>query len=135
RDRLPLPSPLRWPGYRLEARPVASAGDVVPPDLPTLPPGSEFKFLEPRLHEIFAPLNEEDIPRVARFAEHRSFPDGGMLFEVGKPGAGMYVILSGRVAFFRRDAFGRCIPIWGPRPGHSLPQLGPTSAAASFVRP
>ena len=119
--------------HRVRRRFVTSADDVVPPELPTLPPGSEFKFLEPRLHEIFAPLNEEDIPRVERFAEHRSFPDGAMLFEVGKPGAGMYVVLSGRVTFFRRDAFGRSIPIWERGPRHFLAEVGQISGADSFV--
>jgi thioredoxin reductase (NADPH) len=111
---------------------VANPDDVVP-DLPKLPPGSEFAFLEGRLHEIFAPLNEADIPRVARFGEPRSFPDGGMLFEVGKRGAGMYVILSGRVSFSRRDAFGRSIPIWERGPGHFLAEVGQLSGADSFV--
>src|SRR5207253_4391611 len=102
--------------------------------LPTLPPGSEFSFLEGRLLEIFAPMNEADIPRAARFGERRSYPDGAMLFEVGKPGAGMFVLLSGRVAFSRRDALGRSIPIWERQgPGHFLGEVGQLSGADSFV--
>ena len=112
---------------------MANPDDVIP-DLPTLPPGSEFKFLEGRLHEIFAPLNEADIPRIARFAERRSYPDGAMLFEVGKPGPGMFVLLSGRVAFSRRDALGRSIPIWEREgPGHTLAEVGQLSGANSLL--
>jgi thioredoxin reductase (NADPH) len=108
---------------------VANPDDVVP-DLPKLPPGSDFAFLEGRLQEIFAPLNEADIPRVARFGERRSYPDGTMLFEVGKPGPGMFVLLSGRVAFSRRDALGRSIRIWERQgPGHTLAEVGQLSGA------
>jgi len=112
---------------------VANPDDAIP-ELPALPPGSEFSFLEGRLHEIFAPMSEADIPRAARFGERRSYPDGAMLFEVGKPGAGMFVLLSGRVAFSRRDALGRSIPIWERQgPGHFLGEVGQLSGADSFV--
>jgi thioredoxin reductase (NADPH) len=112
---------------------VANTDDFIP-DLPTLPPGSEFSYLEGRLHEIFAPMNEADIPRAARFGERRSYPDGAMLFEVGKPGAGMFVLLSGRVAFSRRDALGRSIPIWERQgPGHFLGEVGQLSGADALV--
>jgi hypothetical protein len=82
---------------------VASPDDVIP-ELPPLPPGSEWAYLDARRHEIFAPLDEADIPRLARFGEPRSDPDGTMLFEVGKPGPGMYLLLSGRVTSGHRDA-------------------------------
>ena len=45
---------------------MANPDDVIP-DLPALPPGSEFSYLEGRLHEIFAPMNEADIPRGSPF--------------------------------------------------------------------
>ena len=73
---------------------MANPDDVIP-ELPPLPPGSDFAFLEGRLHGFFDPLPEADIPRVTRFGERRSYPDGAMLFEVGKEGAGMIVLLSG----------------------------------------
>src|SRR3989442_1666471 len=79
-------------------------------------------------------MNEADIPRAARFGERRSDPDGAMLFEVGKPGAGMCVLLSGRGAFSRRDALGRSIPIWERQgPGHFLGEAGRLSGADSSV--
>jgi thioredoxin reductase (NADPH) len=104
------------------------------PDLPKLPPGSDFAFLEGRLHEIFDPLPEADIPRVTRFGERCSFPDGAMLFEVGKQGPGMFVLLSGRVEFSRRDALGRSIPIWDREGrGHTLAEVGQLSGALSLL--
>jgi thioredoxin reductase (NADPH) len=112
---------------------VANTDDVVP-ELPKLPPGSEFAYLEGRLHEIFAPLEEADIPRLARFGEPRSYPDGTMLFEVGKPGQGMYLLLSGRVEFGRRDALGRRIPVWERQgPGHVLAEVGQLSGADALL--
>ena len=112
---------------------MANTDDFIP-DLPALPPGSEFSYLEGRLHEIFAPMNEADIPRAARFGERRSYPDGAMLFEVGKPSPGMFVLLSGRVAFSRRDALGRSIPIWERQgPGHFLGEVGQLSGAHALV--
>jgi thioredoxin reductase (NADPH) len=112
---------------------VAPPDDNVP-DIPKLPPGSPFAFLEGRLHEIFDPLPEEDVRRVSRFGTRCSFPDGAMLFEVGKPGSGMIVLLSGRVRFNRRDAFGRRIPIWDREGfGHALAEVGQLSGALSLL--
>jgi thioredoxin reductase (NADPH) len=110
------------------------ATDDLLPEIPKLPPGSDFAFLEGRLHEIFDPLPEADIPRVTRFGERRSFPDGAMLFEVGKPGPGMFVLLSGRVEFSRRDALGRSIPIWDREGlGQTIAEVGQLSGALSLL--
>ena len=104
------------------------------PDIPKLPPGSPFAFLEGRLHEIFDPLPEEDIQRVSRFGARCSYPDGAMLFEVGKQGVGMIVLLSGKVQFSRRDALGRAIPIWDREGrGHVLAEVGQLSGALSLL--
>jgi thioredoxin reductase (NADPH) len=112
---------------------VANPDDLIP-EIPKLPPGSEFAFLEGRLHEIFDPLPEADIPRVTRFGERCSYPDGAMLFEVGKEGPGMIVLLSGRVEFSRRDALGRRIPIWDREGrGHALAEVGQLSGALSLL--
>jgi thioredoxin reductase (NADPH) len=112
---------------------VAPPDDTVP-DIPKLPPGSPFAFLEGRLHEIFDPLPEDDVRRVARFGERCSYPDGAMLFEVGKQGQGMVLLLSGRVQFSRRDALGRRIPIWDREGrGHVLAEVGQLSGALSLL--
>ena len=112
---------------------MAPSDDTLP-ELPKLPPGSDFAFLEGRLHEIFDPLPDADIPRVARFGQECSYSDGAMLFEVGKPGPGMILLLSGRVEFGRRDALGRRIPIWDRAgPGHLLAEVGQLSGAPSLL--
>lgn len=80
--------------------------------------------LEARRELIHAPLGERDIARLARFGERRTFHDGEHLFEIAKPSAGMYVVLSGTVAAFRRDALGRRVRIAQRGPGHMLAELG-----------
>ena len=57
-----------------------------------------------------------------------------MLFEVGKQGPGMIVLLSGRVEFSRRDALGRGFPIWDREGrGHALAEVGQLSGALSLL--
>src|SRR5689334_8768433 len=80
--------------------------------------------LEAKREKIFAPLGEPDIARLARFGERRTFQDGERLFELGKPAAGMYVILSGSVAAFRRDHLGRQLLVAHRGSGHILAELG-----------
>src|SRR5512134_2378832 len=80
--------------------------------------------LEARRELIYAPLGERDVARLARFGERRTFRDGEHLFEIGKASAGMYVVLSGSVAAFRRDHLGRKVLIAERGPGHILAELG-----------
>jgi thioredoxin reductase (NADPH) len=80
--------------------------------------------LEAKRELIFAPLGEPDIARLARFGERRTFQDGEHLFEIGKPAAGMYVILSGSVTAFRRDHLGRQLLVAHRGTGHILAELG-----------
>ena len=80
--------------------------------------------LEAKRELIYAPLGERDIARLARVGERRTFHDGEHLFEISKPSAGMYVVLSGTVAAFRRDPLGRRVRIAQRGPGHILAELG-----------
>jgi thioredoxin reductase (NADPH) len=80
--------------------------------------------LEARRHFIFAPLGERDIARLERFGERRRFHDGERLFELGKPSAGMYVVLSGSVAAFRRDPLAGKVLLGKRGPGFVLAELG-----------
>src|SRR5262249_34567006 len=80
--------------------------------------------LEAKREKIFAPLGEPDIARLARFGERRTFRDGGRVFEIGRPAAGMYVALSGNVAAFRRDHLGRQLLVAHRGSGHILAELG-----------
>lgn len=80
--------------------------------------------LEAKRELIHAPLGERDITRMARFGERRTFRDGERLFEIGKASPGMYVILTGSIAAFRRDHLGRQLLVAHRGPGHILAELG-----------
>src|SRR2546422_11747154 len=67
--------------------------------------------LESRFQQMFPVLSPAEIDRVRHFGEVRRFRPGEVLFQAGKPGPGMYVILSGRVAVAGRDAVGQAIPV------------------------
>ena len=63
----------------------------------------------PRHEQTFPTLTHHEIERMRRFGELRTYKDGEALFETGKVGPGMFVVLSGT----RRDH-----PARWPRPCH-----------------
>src|SRR5215472_17086406 len=52
----------------------------------------------PRHEQTFPSLTSAEIARRRRFCDIRTYKHGERLFEAGKPGLGMFVVLSGRVA-------------------------------------
>ena len=84
----------------------------VPGNAPPGPgPASSTAVLASRFQQMFPVLSPAEIDRVRHFGEVRRFRPGEVLFQAGKPGPGMYVILSGRVAVAGRDAVGQAIPV------------------------
>ena len=84
----------------------------VPGNAPPGPgPASSTAVLASRFQQMFPVLSPAEIDRVRHFGEVRRFRPGEVLYQAGKPGAGMYVILSGRVAVAGRDAVGQAIPV------------------------
>jgi thioredoxin reductase (NADPH) len=69
--------------------------------------GRPLSALASRLQQMFPELSPAEIERVRHFGKPRRFLPGEALFQAGKPGPGMYVILSGRVAVAARDALGQ----------------------------
>ena len=65
----------------------------------------------PRHEQTFPTLTPAEIARLRRFGELRSYAHGERLFETGKPGPGMFVVLSGHVAITQRDGLGHVSPI------------------------
>src|SRR5207302_1085359 len=55
------------------------------------------------------------------------------LFETGKPGPGMFVILSGHVAISQRDGLGHVTPVIDEGPGQFLAEIGQLSGRAALV--
>jgi thioredoxin reductase (NADPH) len=87
----------------------------------------------PRREQTFPALTAQEIARLRRFGELRLYKDGEKLFETGKPGPGMFVLLSGHVAITQRDGFGHVTPVIDQGPGQFLAEIGQLSGRVAFV--
>src|ERR1700704_5793017 len=87
----------------------------------------------PRLGQTFPELTAQEIARMRRFGEVRHYKDGETLFETGKPGPGMFVILSGHVAITQRDGLGHVTPVIDQGPGQFLAEIGQLSGRVALV--
>src|SRR6266550_6135195 len=87
----------------------------------------------PRLEQTFPTLTPQEIARMRQFGELRHYKHGERLFETGKPGPGMFVILSGRVAISQRDGLGHVTPVIDQGPGQFLAEIGQLSGRAALV--
>ena len=79
----------------------------------------------PRHEQTFPALTTEEIARMRRFGEERKYKHGESLFETGKPGPGMFVLLSGHVAITQRDGLGHVTPVIDQGPGQFVAEIGP----------
>ncbi|KRQ99861.1 FAD-dependent oxidoreductase [Bradyrhizobium valentinum] len=87
----------------------------------------------PRHEQTFPTLTHHEIERMRRFGELRSYKDGEALFETGKVGPGMFVVLSGHVAITQRDGLGRVTPVIDQGPGQFLAEIGQLSGRVALV--
>jgi thioredoxin reductase (NADPH) len=87
----------------------------------------------PRHEQTFPTLTPQEIARMRRFAEVRTYQDGERLFETGKPGPGMFVVLSGHVAITQRDGLGHVSPVIDQGPGQFLAEIGQLSGRVALV--
>ncbi len=87
----------------------------------------------PRLEQTFPNLTAAEIARMRRFGELRNYRDGERLFESGKPGPGMFVVLVGHVAITTRDGLGHVTPIIDQGPGQFLAEVGQLSGRVALV--
>jgi thioredoxin reductase (NADPH) len=95
-------------------------------------PGSQPRVF-PRLEQTFPELTAGEIARMRRFGEIRKFNNGERLFETGKPGPGMFVVLSGHVAITERDGLGHVTPVIDQGPGQFLAEIGQLSGRVALV--
>ena len=95
------------------------------------PAAGATSFAFPRLEQTFPTLTPHEIERMRRFGELRSFRNGEALFETGKPGPGMFVLLSGHIAITQRDGLGRITPVIDQGPGQFLGEIGPEDKTSS----
>jgi thioredoxin reductase (NADPH) len=87
----------------------------------------------PRHAQTFPALTPQEIARMRRFGDIRTYKHGEMLFETGKPGPGMFVILSGHVAITQRDGLGHVTPVIEQVPGQFLAETGQLSGRPALV--
>jgi thioredoxin reductase (NADPH) len=87
----------------------------------------------PRHEQTFPALTEPEIARMRRFGAVARFKDGEKLFETGKPGPGMFVLLSGHVTITQRDGLGHVTPVIDQGPGQFLAEIGQLSGRVSLV--
>ncbi len=87
----------------------------------------------PRHEQTFPTLTQQEIERMRRFGECRTYHDGDALFETGKVGPGMFVVLSGTVAITQRDGLGHVTPIIDQGPGQFLAEIGQLSGRYALV--
>src|ERR1700743_3436875 len=87
----------------------------------------------PRHEQTFPTLTPQEIERMRRFGEPRHYKDGETLFETGKPGPGMFVLLSGHVAITQRDGLGRVTPVIDHGPGQFMAEIGQLSGRVALV--
>jgi thioredoxin reductase (NADPH) len=98
----------------------------------SLSPGSTATVF-PRHEQTFPTLTPQEIERIKRFGEPRHYKDGELLFETGKPGPGMFVVLSGHVAITQRDGLGHVAPLIDQGPGQFLAEIGQLSGRVALV--
>ncbi|WP_049766152.1 FAD-dependent oxidoreductase [Rhodopseudomonas palustris] len=89
--------------------------------------------MHPRHEQTFPSLTPAEIARIRRFGELRRYHDGDTLFETGKTGPGMFVILDGHVAITQRDGLGHITPVVEQGPGQFLGELGQLSNRYALV--
>src|ERR1700759_983891 len=93
------------------------------------PPAHAF----PRYEQMFPALTPQEIARMRGFGDIRTYVDGERLFETGKPGPGMFVILSGHVAITQRDGLGHVTPVIDQGVGQFIAEIGQLSGRVALV--
>src|ERR1700681_2259851 len=99
----------------------------------TMGNGADQNSAFPRFEQTFPTLSAQEIARVRRFGEPCTYKHGEILFETGKVGPGMFVILSGHVAITQRDGLGRVTPVIDQGPGQFLAEIGQLSGRIALV--
>src|ERR1700723_679295 len=87
----------------------------------------------PRHEQTFPALTPEEIARMRGFGGERKYKHCEALFETGKPGPGMFVLLSGHVAITQRDGLGHVTPVIDQAPGQFLAEIGQLSGRNALV--
>src|SRR5262245_690324 len=86
-----------------------------------------------RFEQTFPVLTPQEIDRLRRFGEIRRYTNSEALFETGKPGPGMFIILSGHVVISQHDGLGHVAELIDQGPGQFLAEIGQLSGENALV--
>jgi thioredoxin reductase (NADPH) len=89
--------------------------------------------LASRRDQMFPRLTTEEINRLRRFGQVRTWKSGEFLFEAGKPHSGMFVLLRGHVLVTRKNALGVETPIVENSAGDFMAEVGQLSGRPALV--
>ncbi|MFB6417714.1 FAD-dependent oxidoreductase [Bradyrhizobium tunisiense] len=96
-------------------------------------PTAKRSVILPRHEQTFPTLTAAEIERIRWFGEVHQYQDGDLLFETGKAGPGMFVVLSGHVAISKRDGFGNVTPVTDQGVGQFVAEVGQLSGRAALI--
>ena len=89
--------------------------------------------LESRRAQMFPTLDATEINRLRRFGTVHSWQPDEILFDPGKPGAGIFVLLRGHILITRKNGLGIEIPIIKSGPGNFMGEVGQLSGRPSLA--
>ena len=90
-------------------------------------------IIETRRHQMFPVLEPQNIERVRRFGQVRSYDAGEALAKVGDVGHGLIIILAGHVDITQHDQSGRRTPIVTYGPGSFMGELAQLAGQRTLV--
>lgn len=90
-------------------------------------------IIETRRDQIFPLLAQEEIERLRRFGEARTYEAGAHMFQAGQVAPGMFVMLAGAVRISRRDSHGHDELIVEQGPGQFLAEVAQLTGKPSLV--
>lgn len=96
-------------------------------------PAIPTSIVDTRRHQMFPTLEPDEIERLRRFGEVRSFAHGDYLARTGEVIAGMYIILAGEVVIRQRDELVERAPIVVHGPGSFVAELAQLSGRPALV--
>src|SRR5471032_469910 len=126
------------PEWRDSPQPVSEDLNAIMNDTVTPAPAqagadAPFSPLQSRKHQMYPYLTAEEIDRMRRFGNVQHWRAGELMFEVGVPGPGMFVLLSGRVRITRRDGLGHVHLVTEAEPGQYLAEVAQLSGKPALV--
>jgi thioredoxin reductase (NADPH) len=101
----------------------------------SLPSELEFPYssLEYRQHQMFPTLSPREIESLRRFATPASFKAGELVFETGRIALGLFVLVSGRVQIYVKDALGKATVVTEHEDGHFMAEMAQLSGKPALI--